>query len=275
MKRLVLAALAAATLSGCALLKQFLATAFQQPTFNFKSVGLADLSLAGLTLDTVWGLDNPNSVGLSLASIDYALFVEDQQVVSGQPATGLTIPARGSSELHFPANLKFADLVGVVETFLQKDFATWRAEGGLGLSTPIGVVRVPLSKSGEFEVPKVPQVAFGNPRVTALTLQGATLEFPLQVTNRNSYALPIAGVTGSVAIAGATVGTLSTGDLGAMEGKGTKQLALPLQVNFFSAAGAAVNAIRGGNAQVTFDAKLQSGPQAVPVRVDQLLRFVR
>jgi LEA14-like dessication related protein len=273
--RLVLLAVAAAGLTGCAFLSQLLKSAFQQPAFSFRNVALSDISLGGLTLDTVWDLSNPNSVGLSLASVDYALFIDEKQVVAGAPPQGLTIPARGSTELHFPASFKFTDIVAVIDTFLNKDNATWRAEGGLGLQTPIGVIRLPIAKSGDFEVPKVPLVAFDNPRITNVTLQGATIEFPLKVTNRNSYALPIAGVTGNLVMAGNNIGTLSTGNLGQMEGKGLKQVTLPLTINFLQAANAAVTAARGGNAQVSFTAQLQSGPQTVPVRVDQLLTFIR
>lgn len=268
-------AAAVASLTGCAFLSQFLQSAFQQPAFSFRNMALNDISLGGLTLDTVWDLSNPNSVGLSLASVDYALFIDEKQVVAGAPPQGLNIPARGSTELHFPASFKFTDLVAVIDTFLNKDTATWRAEGGLGLQTPVGVLRLPIAKAGDFEVPKVPLIAFDNPRITNVTLQGATIEFPLKVTNRNTYALPIAGLTGNVVMAGNNIGTLSTGNLGQMEGKGLKQVTLPLTINFLQAANAAVTAARGGNAQVNFTAQLQSGPQAVPVRVDQLLTFIR
>lgn len=277
MKRLlpVLALSAALVLSGCKLLQDFFKSAFKQPAFTFKNVALNDISLGGLTLDTVWQLDNPNSVGISLATVDYALFIDQKQVLAGAPATGLQIAPNGSSDLHFPAGIKFTDLVAVVETFLTKDTAAWRAEGSLGVQTPIGVIKLPLAKDGQFEVPKVPLVAFGNPRVSNLTLQGATIEFPLTVTNRNTYALPIGNVTGTVSLAGGALGTLSTGNLGAMDGKGAKQVSLPLTVNFFSAGMAVARAVQGQNAQVSFNAQVQSGATALPIRVDQLVNLVR
>lgn len=275
MKRPLAATLVLLFLTGCAYLEPFLRTAFQEPTFSFRNVSLTDISLGGLNLDTVWDLNNPNAVGISLASVDYALFIENKQVIAGRPQEGLRVPAQGTTQLHFPAGIRFADVVGVVETFLTKDFASWRAEGGIGVQTPVGVVRLPLMKEGQFEVPKLPAVVFGSPRVTTLTLQGATVEFPLTVTNKNTYALPIAGVSGNLAVAGSSLGTISTGDLGAMDGKGTRQVAIPLTINFFTAAGAVANAVRGGPAPVTFDARVQSGPQVLPLKIDQLVNFIR
>lgn len=272
---LPLVAAVALVSSGCAYLRQFLATAFQTPTFTFKNLGLTDISLAGLNLDTIWELRNPNQVGISLASIEYALAVEQKQVIAGAPPQGLQIAPNSASDLHFPANVRFQDLAAVVETFLNKDSASYQASGAIGVNTPIGVIRLPLSTQGQFEVPKVPLVAFGNPRITNVSFQGATVEFPLAVTNRNTYALPISGVTGNLALAGSNIGTLSTGDLGNMEGKGVKNVTLPLTVNFLQAASAAGVIARGGNAQVVFNAQVQSGGVGLPVNVNQLVNLLR
>lgn len=273
---------AALLLSGCAELAQYLnlfagsgSSAFKRPTLTLKAARVTDVTLAGLSLETTWQLDNPNALGLSLSSIEYALFVDGHQVLAGAPASGLQLPANGSSELRFPASVKFADLGGLVQTFLTKDRARYRAQGSVGMQTPLGELKLPLATEGDFEVPKVPQVQLGNPRVTNLSLMGATVEFPLTVTNRNGFPMPISQVSGTISVAGAPLGTLSTGDLGEMTAQGARQVALPLQVNFLSAAGAAVTAIRGGNAQVQFNAAVSSGGVAVPMRVDQLVNFLR
>ena len=89
------------------------------------------------------------------------------------------------------------------------------------------------------------------------------------------FPLPVAGISGGLKVAGASVGNLNTGDLGMLEPGGTKQITLPLTINFLSAASAA-NALRsGGNAQVKWDGKLVSGGQNVPLDVSQLLNFRR
>jgi LEA14-like dessication related protein len=248
---------------------------FQTPTFTFKSVNVTNVSLAGLTLDTTWQLSNPNPVGLTLSTVEYALFIDDKQVLAGKPPQGFSLVAQGSTDVQFPASFKFADLVGVAQTFLSKDTAHWRAEGTLGVQTPIGELKLPMSRGGDFEVPKLPAVQLQDPKVTNLTLLGATIEFPVLVTNRNSYALPISNLSGTLSLAGQPIGTLSSGDLGALAGQGTKTLTVPLTLNFINAAGAAVSIASGGNAQVRFDAQLQSGGVTIPLQVDQLVKFVR
>lgn len=270
---LVFLALSLTTLSGCAALQSLLNGAFKKPTLRFKTARLANASLSDATVDLVYELDNPNSLGLKLASVDYAFFVEGKQVVAGKPKSGVNLKSNGKSELVFPANVRFADIAPVVTTFLNKDVAAFKAQGSLGIQTPIGIVRLPLEKEGTFAVPKIPQVQFQAPRITNVTLSGATVEFPLSITNRNGFPLPVSGITGALKVAGASVGNLNTGNLGMLDASGTKQVTLPLTINFASAASAAMALRSGGNAQVSLNGNLTSDAQSVPLNLSQLLTF--
>ncbi|MCP3139748.1 LEA type 2 family protein [Pyxidicoccus xibeiensis] len=277
MKRalLVLAALSLTTLSGCAALQNLLKGAFKKPSISFKTARLADASLSDATVNLVYEVNNPNGFGLDLASVDYSFFVEGKQVVAGKPKKGLNLKANGKSELVFPANVKFADIAPVVETFLNKDRAGFKAEGSVGVKTPIGVLNFPLSKEGTFEVPKIPQVSFQAPRIKSVSGTSATIEFPLSIKNRNSFPLPVAGIQGALKVAGADVGTLSTGNLGLLDGSGSKEVTLPLTINLLKVAGAAMALRSGGKAQVSLDGKLTSDAQAVPLNLSQLLNFAK
>lgn len=260
--------------SGCAYLKKLAKTAFQQPTLNFKTAQLADATLGSATVNLVFELDNPNPLGLSVAQVGYAFFVEGKQVVAGSPQRGLKIPAGGRTELVFPANIKFQDIAPVIQTFLDKDNAAYRAEGFIGIETPLGVIKLPVAHQGTFEVPKVPTIRFAEPKLRQLSFSGATIDIPLTVTSRNSYPIPIAGLTGGIEIAGAKVGTLSTGDMGALPGRETKQLSLPVSIHFAQAA-AAATALTRGSGTLAFNGQIQSGPVALPFNFSQNVRFTK
>jgi LEA14-like dessication related protein len=271
MKRslLVLLALSLLTLTGCATLSKL----FKKPRLTFKTARLSSASLSDATVDIVYEVDNPNSFGLSLAKVDYAFFVEGKQVVAGAPRKGIQLKARDSSELVFPANVRFADIVPAVETLLTKDAANFKVQGSVGIDTPVGIISFPLEKEGTFELPKLPNVQLESPRITNVNLSGATVEFPLTITNRNSFPLPIASIAGDLKVAGSSVGTLSTGDLGMLDGRGTRQVTLPLNINFLRAASAASALRSGGNAQVRLDGRVTSGAQSLPLNLNQLLQF--
>ncbi len=263
------------TLPGCALLSSLLSSAFKQPTFDFKGLKLRDATLGGIGVDTQWRVGNPNSVGISLAEADYRLSIEGHPVLAGKPPNGLNIPAMGGSDLVFPADVRFQDLAPTVQVFLQKDVAQYQVDGHVGLNTPIGVLKLPFSKTGTFEVPKVPQVQLGNPKVTGLNFQGATVSFPLTLTSKNSYPLPVANVSGTLFVEGVSVGRVSTGNLGVLQPRATQTVQLPVTLNFINVGTAVMNAVNGGRARVRFDAQVQSGVQAMPLKLDQALQFVR
>ncbi|MFL5319661.1 MAG: LEA type 2 family protein [Myxococcaceae bacterium] len=260
------------SLSGCAALSKLFKSAFRQPELVFKSAQLQDANLGSATVNLIYELRNPNAFGLNLAELSYNFEVEGKQVVAGTPPNGLQIKPNGSTQLTFPANVKSQDIAPVVETFLTKDFANYKAEGHIGIKTPIGIIRLPISKEGQFEVPKVPAVAFGQPRIANLSFTSAQLEFPVTVTNRNTYVLPINQVSGGLLIAGANVGSLATGNLGGLDGKAAKQITLPVTVNFASALSAA-NAIRQGNANIAWNGAVQSGSVSIPIKLSQNLAF--
>lgn len=260
------------TLSGCAILSKIFGGLFEKPKLAFKNVALSQASLSDATVELTWTLSNPNPVGLEIAAVDYAFFVEDKQVVAGSPRKGLTVAADGKSELNFPANVKFADIVPVVQTFLNKDSAKYAAKGSIGFNTPIGLIKFPLSKQGVFDVPKLPQVQFQTPTITNLTATSATIDIPLKVTNKNAFPLPVDLITGGLNIAGASVGSIKTSSIGSLTAKGTQTVSLPLTINFASALQAA-NAIRQGRARIAFDGSLKSGSVALPLSFAQNVNF--
>lgn len=273
MRKLLLlttAVVVASPFAGCAQLTKTLKSSFQLPSLTFKTVSLANVSLDSATVNLAFQLNNPNPIGLSVSTVSYSFFVEGKQVVAGQPPNGLTIPASGSRELVFPANVKFADVAPVVQTFLTKETASYRAEGSVGLKTPLGVFSVPLKQEGTFPVPKLPQVALQPPRVKELTLTSATLELPLVVTNPNDFGLPVNGLSGSVTVAGSKVGTVSGPDLGFIGPHAQQPVNLPITIHFAQAAAAAA-ALRKGQATVALDAEVHSGHLAIPLHLEKSL----
>jgi LEA14-like dessication related protein len=284
--RLWLGCLAGAVFfSGCAYLNEFLKAAqqtgagdlaaFLQPTLKFKSADVTGLSLTGMGLTTKWELGNDNGVALDLASVDYALLVNGVSVVSGKPPTGLQVPAKGVAELAFPADVQFINLASTLTGFLLKDSSTYEVKGNVGLNTPIGVVTLPFTYGNVFSVPKIPELQLQNPRVGGITLTGASVEFPLLVTNKNSFPLPIQQVTGTLSIAGTSVGSVSTGNLGVLNANGNKTVVMPLTINFLSAGMAVAKIIQGGTADVKFDANVESGAAKLPINLAQSLTFLK
>src|SRR5512142_3435809 len=88
-------------LSGCSTLAG--ALNIQNPTYTIHNVqphvALAlPLNASTIDFDFNVGIDNPNSVGLNLARLDFGVLVNGNRVVDSVTSDRVAIPARGSTD---------------------------------------------------------------------------------------------------------------------------------------------------------------------------------
>ena len=260
--------------SGCSWL-QMAEGQFKKPDVAYKSASLTDVSLSGATLNVVARVHNPNPVELALADVDYRVSIDGHPVAAGKPPEGLAIPANGNADLTLPASFKFADLGQAVATVLSKGSAGYKAEGTVGVKTPIGVVRVPLSHEGTFTLPAMPGIALGTPRLTSVAIDHVTVELPVTLTGKGSLSVPLQALDAAVTIGGARIGEVSAKDLGTLEPGASRSVTLPLTVPFSGAMEAAQAMLKGGTVPIALDGQLQSGPAPVPFQLKTTANFRR
>ena len=264
--------LCAAALCGCALLRGV--ADFREPSLSIKDASLADVSLAGATLNLTLTVHNPNAQGISLAQTDYKLFVAGKQLVAGNPIGGVQIAGGSSSDVVLPAQIRFADLGDSIAAVLRQERFPYRAEGHIGVSTPLGIVPLGFSKEGTLPVPRLPTVTFQSPRISALSLTQAVLDVPLTFSNPNPFPLPLGSLTGEFRIEGADVGRIASPELGSVNAREARTVAVPVTVRFAEAL-AAARALREGHARLALDGSLSSGGASVPVHVEREVDFTR
>ena len=264
--------LCATAICGCSLLQSVGQS--HEPSLSFKDASLSDISLAGATVNLTLTVQNPNPVGISLAESDYKLSLAGKQLVAGKPPAGLRIPAGGSSDVTLPAQVRFADLGESVAAVLQQNEIPYRAEGHIGVSTPLSVVPLGFAKEGSLPLPLIPSVAVQPPRIASLSLTQATLDLPLTLSNPNSFPLPLGSVVGDLSIAGAQVGRVASAELGRIDARQSRTVAVPVTVHFAQAF-AAAQALREGKAHVALDGHLSSGGASVPLHVERDVDFTR
>ena len=260
--------------AGCAWL-QMAEGQFKKPAVAYKSASLSDVSLSGATLNVTTSVDNPNPVALALAEVDYRLSIDGHPVAAGKPPEGLEIPANGAADVTLPASFRFADLGQAVATLLAKGSAGYRAEGTVGVKTPIGLVKLPLSHEGTFALPAMPGIALGTPRLTGVAIDHATVELPVTLTGKGSHAVPLQALQAAVTIGGAHVGDVSAKDLGTLEPGASRSVTLPLTVPFSGAMEAAQAMLKGGSVPIALQGQLQSGPAPVPFELKTTAQFRR
>lgn len=255
----------------CSLLQQVASSAFERPTLAFKEARLPSIDFNGAELDLVFQVTNPNSVGIDLTRASYALEVEGHKVAAGAPKNGLQIPGGGTADVTFPAKVQWNEIAPALEAVFALDQVRYKASGELGF----GPVTLPLSHEGSFAAPKMPKIDVGTPQITSVSLTGARLALPLQISNQNGFPLPLGGVTGTVDLAGARVGRIALPQAAPVPSNGHTTVNIPLDLSFLSTGQAVAQAIHTGVAEVKIDAILNAAGASLPVKVAKTVQLQR
>ena len=270
---LLVAACIACLASGCTTLRALFGDV-TKPELTFKRLELSGLSFESATLGVVYEIDNPYEIPIELAHVDYQLAVEGKRVFSGSPNEGVRIPAGRSREVTFPARVRYAELGSVARAIFSKERLQWRAAGNLGVDTPVGMLQFPLSKSGTFDRPQLPQVRIAAVRAPTVRATGADLRVALDVRNSNPFPMPLEALDYALNVGGKRVGTGSVRGARVAAG-GTQRIELPVEVGFAQAAGGLRRLLAGEATDVSIDGRLDFGSIGGPLEVARRIALDR
>lgn len=277
MSRLIRLLLVAAALvafgSGCTTLRALFGDV-TKPELTFKRLELSGLSFESATLGVVYEIDNPYEIPIELAHVDYQLAVEGRRVFSGSPNQGVRIPAGRSREITFPAKVRYADLGAVARSIFTKNELQWRAAGNLGVDTPVGLLKFPLSKSGTFDRPELPKVRIAAVRAPTVRATGAELRVALDVTNSNPFPMPLESIDYALRLGGKKVGAGKVRGARVAAGR-TQRIELPVQVGYAQAAGGLQRLLAGEATDVSVDGRLDFGSIGGPLEVARRIALDR
>jgi LEA14-like dessication related protein len=263
--RAPLAALLLLSLAGCAGVQQMIGAAFEKPRLTYESFTPEELDLEGVTLKLRYRIDNPNAVGLKLATVDYRVDVENSQVVTGSSQTGLSVPARGSAPLDLPVRVRYADIPNFLSNLVHKDSLAFQFQGAAGLSTPVGVINLPFSYTGQVPTPKLPGIALTGVSVRGLSLDGVTLEVHLEVRNQNGFALPVGALAYGLRLGGSEVLSGANQAFASVPANGKNAVTIPVHLPFAAAADAVSRLMRGGATDLGLKGQASFGTVKLPV----------
>jgi LEA14-like dessication related protein len=150
-------ALLAALLSGCEAVQD--ALNLQKPTASLKGLKLDNINLQSATLLFDVELSNPYPVPLPLSNIDYNVTSSTNNLFSGKADLQTTIPAKESTTVSLPAEINYLDIVKAFKGIRPGSKIPYNADVGLSVDTPaLGMLRLPLNKTGQLSVPAVPNI---------------------------------------------------------------------------------------------------------------------
>lgn len=192
--RLALSLVVGLLLSACVPVKD----AIKEPHVVVDAVKLRDVSLSGVQLDFVVGIDNPNPLGISVHGVSYHLVLDGKPMFDGSTRRRIRVPANGTSHVSLPFAIDYEKALGGLDGLRSKKTVSYELKGKVDL----GLFSLPYSKHGKMTLPRLPKVRVNRLAVKAVDLSGVRLVVGLKVANDNDFALKLAGLTGGIKLAG-------------------------------------------------------------------------
>jgi LEA14-like dessication related protein len=263
MRRFLILSLALFIISGCAELQNIIKQAgIKKPTAQVTNSKINGLSFSSVDLLFDIQVDNPNSVGVNLAGMDYSLMINQNSLFSGDKNDPLKIEATKSSTIQIPVTLKFKDIYQTVKDLGSGDKSTYSFKGGLSFNLPVlGAVRIPISKSGEIPLIKLPKISVKNISLKNLSWNGAAMQLDIGVKGTGGMALFLEKMNYGLNIGGREwVSGQSTKKV-AINPSGEQVVSVPFKLDFLSMGRAVYDIVTGDAAldyKLTGDMKLSA-----------------
>jgi LEA14-like dessication related protein len=151
MKRLLGLAIVTLAFAGCSNIGR--ALNIVNPNYTIRNVQphvsiALPLNASSIDFDFTVGVDNPNSVGLNLARLDFGVLVNGNRLIDSVNNDRITIPARGSNDVHLRARVGYQQIPNLfqqIANVVQGQRANYQIEGNAYFDTPLGQMRFPVT----------------------------------------------------------------------------------------------------------------------------------
>ena len=164
----------------------------QKPTVEITNAKISNLSFDDLDLLFDIQINNPNSVGINLAGFDYDLLINENSFISGNQPDKLEIAANNQNSIQLPVKLKFVDIYNTFADLKKNNNSKYQIKCGLNFNLPVlGETRIPISKSGDIPLLKLPSISFNSVKLDNINFSGADLMLEVKFKNPNSFSMLI------------------------------------------------------------------------------------
>ena len=255
-------------LAGCQSLQDMAGMA-QKPTAQVIGTSIRGLSLSNAVLLFDVEVSNPYATALPLANLSYALNSGGKKILEGSVQPTGSIPAKGKQVLQLPVTVGFAPVMTALKGVKPGAVVPYTVDFKLGVEAPVvGLLEVPLSKSGELPIPAVPEVEMTAYEIGKLGLDQTTGTVKLRVRNTNQFPLDLKRLGMSFALGGQEVGTTRISDAASLQAGETATLSVPLSFAPRTVGASLFNLLRGKQIAYkvagSIEANTRFGPISIP-----------
>ena len=267
--RLIAFALICASLvAGCQALEGILESS-GKPTARIIGTELKNLSVEKIDLIFNVEVANPYAVNLPLVNLTYDVGSRGTSLLNGSIKPSGSVQAHGTSLIQVPARITFASLFKTLKGVKPGSVVPYQADLTLGVDAPVvGMLTLPMSKSGELPVPAAPDVELSSFEVAKLSLDETKATAKLQVKNTNSFALNLSKLSIELALGANKIVDTSLANSAKIAPGQTVAVDVPLSFSPRSFGLTVINLLRGNKSAYSLVGSLEAGtpygPLALP-----------
>jgi LEA14-like dessication related protein len=254
--------------NGCQTLEGILESS-PKPTARIIGTELKNLSLERIDLVFNVEVANPYAVDLPLLDLAYTVGSGGTSLLQGSIKPSGAVPARGTSVIQLPARITFASLIRTLKGVRPGSVVPYKADLTLGVDAPVvGMLTLPLSKSGELPVPAAPEVELSSFEIAKLGMDETKATAKLQVKNTNPFTLNLSKLSIELALGANKVANTSLAKSAKIAPGQSVAVDVPLSFSPRSFGLAVINLLRGNKAAYSLVGSLEAGtpygPLALP-----------
>ena len=120
----------------------------QKPKVKVASAQYQRLSSKAGRLNTRLSITNPNTFALPLKALNYQLYLNDKEFLSGKTSQGLELAAAETRQIDLPIDISYQELIASLGSAVIIGKISYRLRGELDF----GLLTVPYQQSGEFKL---------------------------------------------------------------------------------------------------------------------------
>lgn len=265
---------------GCTLLKDLVNV--KRPALAYSNVSIQSINFSEAVLLFDFDVNNPNNVGITADRYSYEFFVNDNSFISGDQQENIRIERESTSTLQVPVTLRFSELVNTFDSLLRNDQFAYKINTAFEFDIPgLGNQTLPINASGEFPMPKVPQIEFGGFDVKELSLSGAEMEISLNISNPNIFPVSLLDADYTLEVNGKNWLDASLGNELRVSPSGSQDLIIPVRLNSSQMGSVLIDMMRGnaefeyrltGNANVGAEIEGTDFRQTIPFNMNGIFR---
>lgn len=141
-------ALVATAAAACASMGR---STFATPVVELKDVRVKGIGLQGGSLDLILDVYNPNNYRLDATKVTYTLFVDTNQVATGEITKLVTLTEHVKSEVVLPVSFTVQQLLGAARMLTGTGSVDYRVAGDVTVATPFGSFTRPYNGKGRYD----------------------------------------------------------------------------------------------------------------------------